>query len=374
MADCASSSQSAGVPDTLVDRSIDAALQGRGRAMMRDFLLAIPPAQRSDDVVLFDGRNLYANHVSALRDARAWIPASPDSNLFESNRGETALFPNDALPSEFESPASGPDFTPAPPQNGPSRNRYSGVGYSWVCSFIDTANMTAVLKPGAAGELGYAYEGGYTGIGTGLPGGADAGLQIQPNHPNRPAVQAYLLESPAPPSCAPHEPPCRMAITGKEFAFRQLFRVLFHVFAGKSGLTYVALSVTGTDLDTGKMVTSDLGLVANAAWNDRGVNTVVKRVTSIAQFDAHRSNACGNTLAACLLDGSSLTGVHWGDSYAGFLNGMKRVPWTNAIGKGAYCSPKDSRWQVKYFSAQEETDSVTLTAPAQHLCGITYVK
>jgi len=373
-ADCSSSSPSAGVPDALVDRSIDAAVQGRGRALLRDLLLAMPPAQRSDDVVLFDGRKLYANHISALRDARGWIPTSSDSNLFESNRGEVALFPNDVLPSEFASPARAPDFTPAPPQNGPSRNRYTNAGYSWNCSLIDTANMTAVLKPGATGELGYAYEGGYTGLGTNAPGGADAGLQIEPNRPGHPGIAAYLLESPAPPSCAPHEPPCRKAITGREFAFRQLFRVVFHVFPGRSGLTYVAVTVTGTDLETGKLVTSNLALVANAAWNQQGTNTVVKRVTSIAQFDAHRSNACGATLAACLLDGSSLTGVHWGDAYAGNSNGGARVPWTNAIGKGAYCSPKDSRWQVKYFSAQEETDSITLTTPTQDACGITYVK
>jgi len=372
--DCSSSSHPAGIPDALVDRSIDAGVQGRGRALLRDLLLAMPPAERSDDLVLFDGRNLYANHPSALRDARAWIPTSSDSNLFESNRGEIALFPNDVPPSELASAALAPGFAPAPPQNGPSRNRYSNVGYSWNCSLIDTANMTTVLKPGATGELGYAFEGGYTGIGTSAPGSVDAGLQIQPNRPGRPGIEAYLLESPAPPSCAPHEPPCRKAITGKEFAFRQIFRVVFHVFPGKSGLTYVALTVTGTDLDTGKLVTSDLGLVANAAWNQQGTNTVVKRVTAIAQYDAHRSNACGATLAACLLDGSSLTGVHWGDSYAGNSNGGARVPWTNAVGKGAYCSPKDSRWQVKYFSAQEETDSVTLTAPTQDLCGITYVK
>jgi hypothetical protein len=373
-ADCSSTSHFAGVPDALVDRSIDVAVQGRGRALLRDLLSAMPPAQRSDDVVLFDGRNLYANHISALRDARAWIPTSRDSNLFESNRGEVALFPNDALPSQFASPALAPDFTPAPPQTGPSRNRYSDVGYSWNCSLIDTANMTTVLKSGATGELGYAYEGAYTGIGTNAPGGADAGLQIEPNRPGRPGIAAYLLESPAPPSCAPHEPPCRKAITGKEFAFRQLFRVVFHVFPGRSGLTYVAVTVTGTDLDSGKLVTSDLALVANAAWNQQGTNTVVKRVTAIAQFDPHRTNACGATLAACLLDGSSLTGVHWGGSYAGNANGAARVPWTNAVGKGAYCSPKDSRWQVKYFSAQEETDSITLTAPTQNACGITYVK
>ena len=343
------------------DQQIDYGITGTARAVLRDLLVALPAETQRHDVAFFDGRHLYVNHLGFASTVRAWAPIAGRSGLYQSNRGEIKTFPADLPVSHVE-----PNFVAPTPSDGGTRNRYSNVGYSWNCAFVDTTTMDASVK---TDEGPYAYEGGYTGIsGNSYSSSTDAGLQIQVNHNNGIGnIAAYLSEKPGSQNPCKNNPQniCNI-ITGGDFFYNAIFRVTAHFFIGATGIHYVDTTVEGLESDGITVGTTDIALVADPAWNLAGTGTVVKRITSIGQTIP---GLCGPNPTVCRLDGSYVKSVHWSDSYVGTNNGATRVPWTSAQGNGFLCVPNDSRVTVNpYNNPAAETDFISLTTPQQIPC------
>jgi hypothetical protein len=345
---------------------IDKDIQGAKRTVLVDLILALPYSGFPVNVTVFDGTERFSNHAPTS-DARLWTLVDGTASLYKSDRGEIEPFPDDQPPA-FESRR--PFFTAPIPGDGGVRNRYSNVGFSWNCAMIDTRSLSAMLKPGQKGELGYIYEGGYAGVSGGATGGTDAGLQVQPFHSSGPDFAAYLLENPGPskpnpnPSLSPI--PQKIALADGAFAYRSVARVASGVLAA-GGKTYVATTVDGFALNGSGFQTQELAEVATSPWNVSGKAIVVKRVTSIGQY-VGAGGACGANRTVCRLDGSYLKDVTWTGAFVGNAGGASRMPWTSAQGNGFLCYPGDSRVRVAYVSPAAETDSISLTPPVKYDC------
>lgn len=347
------------VPDAFVDRAIAHEVRGQDRAVVRDILLALPPQRRNADVVYYDGNRLYSNHPSILPAIEIWRPVLGSATLYSNAQGEISVFPDDGLPS----PDVGTKFSPPPPSDGGARVRYSNTtkGYAVGCSLIDTTATQAGIATNS-GDTPYAYLGGYAGV---VPphnytASADSGLQFQPNHPAGADATPYLKEAPGViVLCNPKKS------ATCDFAFQQVFRVEFNVLATPSSKLIVDNDTIGYPLKGGAQYEIDISELAAPAWNLAGQATVIKRATTIGQ----RVPGCGTTMQQCRVNGSFFKNVRWYGSYIGNnVNPHSRVPWMPFEGTGYECVPDDSRVQVNYVSAAEETDSISLTTPTKLPC------
>lgn len=250
-------------------------------------------------------------------------------------------------------------------KSGPYRRVYSKPGYAFMSAriYLPSADQGEMLevKEAGHGDTAFIYVGGWGGRG----GAVDAGFQHGRHGGKGPDDWApfFLVEQKAGRSVITVSSEKQDGGAPWRLAGGQEVLLKFWV-TGSGNDTRLQLYVEGTTSRSGQHDSLTLSAPVDAAfgWDATGGRNVLKRMTTIGQTFGNEN----------LATGSFMTGVRWSEATIGRTEADAH-PW-KADDTGGYCSfpdpkspegkrsddPARSKWEVRWVSAAEETDGVTL--------------
>ena len=331
------------------------------RDVLRAVMRPLRAVERRNVVVLGRDGTLHANRAALLSAFEA-VTVPDGARLGDGGFDLTGLLR--ALVPD----ALGRGVTPSchSEKSGPYRRVYSKPGYAYVAARVYLpSDMTGEMhenKDAGHGDTAFIYLGGW-----GSRGGAvDAGFQHghYAKKPQDDWAPFFLVQQVG----------ARSAITvskekqasGAPWRLRggQEVSVKFWVTRVQDG-THLNLFMQGVLSEDGTEACLTLSAPVDErfGWDATGGRNVMKRMTTIGQTYEQEN----------LTSGSFMHGVRWSDAVIGATEADAH-PWT-ANDTGGYCSfpdpktpegkraddPSRGKWEVKFVSAAEETDSITLS-------------